>query len=151
MNDWQLQFKAWYDEHYGGRMQSEFVRDSGLARSTWVAYLKTPVDLSRLSKKAKSSLYKITGLDCFKVEGVVENKDLNQPDLVKQTVSAFYELAQKLENFKVSPELREQLTAKLPKMDVGRLTALLHAVYKPKDDFDQWLMISGYVYQGERK
>jgi len=151
MNDWQIQFKAWYDEHYGGKRQVEFVRDSGLARSTWQAYLLHPVDLSKVSVKAKSSLYRLTGLGCFNVESVVENKDVKQFDLVKQTVSAFYELAQKLENFKVSTELREQLIAKLPKTDVGRLTALLHAVYKPKDDFDQWLMISGYVYQGGRK
>ncbi|MCX6709247.1 MAG: hypothetical protein NTW67_06405 [Candidatus Woesearchaeota archaeon] len=151
MNDWQLEFKAWYDEHYGGKQQTEFVRDSGLARSTWKAYLLHPVDLSKVSIKTKTSLYKLTGLDCFKVESVVENSDVKQSDLVKQTVIAFYELAQKLENFKVSPELREQLTERLPKMDVGRLTALLHAVYKPKDDFDQWLMISGYVYQGARK
>jgi len=69
-------------------------------------------------------------------------------DLVKQTANLFYALAGKLEAFKSSAELRETLTKKLSKGDVGRMTSLLHAIYKSKDDFDQWMLISGYSYKG---
>lgn len=152
MNDWQLQFKAWYDEHYSGKSQTAFVNDSGLARSTWKAYFLHPVDLSKVSKKVKQRLHEITNLDCFKSEPEsVVKKSVVEGDLVQQTVSAFYSLAERLENVKLSPELREQFASRLPKMDVGRVTALLHALYKSKGDFDQWSLISGYNYQGEQK
>lgn len=72
-------------------------------------------------------------------------------DLVQQAASIFYALAKKLEGFKSSADLRERLVKKLPKTDVGRLTSLLHAMYKSKDDFDQWMLISGFAYGGERQ
>jgi hypothetical protein len=72
-------------------------------------------------------------------------------DLVQQAAALFYALAQRLEGFKSSVDLRERLAKRLAKADVGRLTSLLHAMYKSKDDFDQWMLISGYAYGGDRQ
>ncbi|MBW3016534.1 hypothetical protein KY309_02900 [Candidatus Woesearchaeota archaeon] len=146
MNDWQLRFKEWYEQNYGSKTKAEFSRNSQIPKSTWTAYLKHPVDLSKVSKKVKVRLHELTGLDCFKVDEQVETGDL-----VQQAVSSFYSLAGRLEELKVSPELREQLAGRIPKMDVGRVTALLHAMYKSRGDFEQWSLISGYEYQGGRK
>ncbi len=77
--------------------------------------------------------------------------DLDRVSGYAGSAGAFYTLAERLENVKLSPELREQFASRLPKMDVGRVTALLHALYKSKGDFDQWSLISGYNYQGEQK
>ncbi len=70
-------------------------------------------------------------------------------DVIKQTKAAFYDLAKRLEYFKGDPNARERLTKSLSKSDVGRVTSLLHAIYKSEDDFAQWMFLSGYAYEGE--
>ncbi len=77
-------------------------------------------------------------------------KENGSGNIVHQASELFYALAGKLEHFKTSPSDREKLTKKLAKADVGRVTSLLHAIYKSQDDFDQWMFLSGYAYQGDK-
>lgn len=73
---------------------------------------------------------------------------------VREASDALYVLFDKLEPFKnpnVSHDkLREDLTRAIPGNDIGYITALLNAIYKP-ETFRNWVLQSNYIPRGSRK
>jgi len=83
---------------------------------------------------------------CEQVESECSSstKKVSYSTLIKRTRKSFYEFARNLESIaRAGPEEMKKLTSAISSRDIGYVTSLVNAVYKP-DQFNSWARSSGY-------
>lgn len=162
LNNWQIALIEWMLEK--NIAPKEARTKTGIPEETLRDYTHRAIEISRITEKSRERLYALTKLEIFnpngseKIPGTIpvgQAERLQIPATertnVEETASAFYLFAKRLETIVQSPEQRKALTCKIPKPDVGRVTSLLHAMYKTDQDFDRWMFLSAHNYEGGKK
>lgn len=138
---WNQEFAEWMRN--SGKTVSQIRSESGIADSTLRDYLSGKVsDLDKLKPENRDALYKLTGLDFFKLsdesilykrlkerERTDRRDNLTIEDKILNAEYAFRVLCYALEELRNYPEAREELAKKIKQPIVGRLTSYLEGMY----------------------
>ena len=135
---WNSQLAEWY--HRSDKTMRQIQDESGIPLDSFKDYVGGRVTrLDKISLKRRQELYKLTGLECFKVpeevarqapEKIVRETSVTSlDDHVTHAEHAFYVLCHSLEILRPYPDLRKELAKRLYQPNVGRLTSYLEGIY----------------------